>query len=100
MSEKDFNLGDLLYRAGEHASIKALLADRDEMTVYLKVEALAAEHERLREAATALYIAARWESPVIACEQAVVLWTALRDALSLPVGTATQAGVAAESEST
>lgn len=39
---------DTLYRVGEWASIKALVADRDEMTVYLKVEAALAELERLQ----------------------------------------------------
>ena len=49
--------------------------------------ALARRGAAVQEAATALYMAGRWS-----CDQPVdeaALWTALRDALGLPVGTET-----------
>ena len=48
MTEDDIT--DLLYRAGEWECIKTLVADREEMTVYLKVEAALNELEALRDA--------------------------------------------------
>ena len=52
----------------------------------------APEGEALQTAALALYMAGRWS-----CDRPVneaALWTALRDALGLAPGTATQAGIA------
>jgi hypothetical protein len=47
------------------------------------------------DAARALYMAGRWECSALPGSEQVRLWEALRDALGLPKGTATAAGVAA-----
>lgn len=43
----------------------------------------------LRRAATALYFAGDWQSNEVKPIAAMQLWTALRDALGIPAGTAT-----------
>lgn len=48
---------------------------------------------QLPTAATALYLAGRWSAPNVSDSDAENLWTALRDALGLPEGTATKLGV-------
>jgi hypothetical protein len=47
----------------------------------------------LADAATALYMAGRWSAPGVSDVEAARLWTALRDAVGLPEGTATTAGI-------
>ena len=49
----------------------------------------------LQEAGRALYLAGRWECPAVSDDEAMKLWTALRDALGLPVGTATALDIGA-----
>lgn len=44
-------------------------------------------------AGKALYFAGKWECPEIAPEVQSKLWDALRDALGIPVGGATEVGV-------
>ena len=61
----------------------------EDLTLYdmPRLFALARRGAAVQEAATALYLAGRWS-----CAQPVdeaALWTALRDALGLPVGTET-----------
>ena len=58
--------------------------------------ATAAENEAIRAAATALYLAGRWDCPNVTPRDAARLWEGLRDALGLPVGTATAHGVQGE----
>lgn len=58
------------------------------------MRALTAERDALRQAAFDLYLAGRWDCASVPPETAAQLWEALRDALGLPVGTATAAGVA------
>jgi hypothetical protein len=52
---------------------------------------------RLYEAANALYKSARWVANSLSPEHQTELWTALRDALRLPEGTATAMGLGANS---
>jgi hypothetical protein len=47
----------------------------------------------LYEAAKALYMAGRWTCPQLSELDQALLWEALRDALALPPGTATDAGL-------
>lgn len=56
-------------------------------------EAISMNTSKLQAAATNLYLAGRWDCQSIPTEQASVLWESLRDALGLPVGTATKRGV-------
>jgi hypothetical protein len=49
--------------------------------------------DALAEAALALYLAGRWTSEWVSVDEQARLWEALRDALGLPEGTATKAGV-------
>lgn len=49
--------------------------------------------EAIAEAARALYMAGRWDCAGLPADQQARLWEALRDALELPAGTATKAGV-------
>lgn len=50
----------------------------------------------LRKAARELYMAGRWECATIAPSEAASLWEVLRDAAGIPVGTASAAGVGAD----
>lgn len=53
----------------------------------------ALELETLREAATALYEGGRWISPDLPIDRQVEMWEALRDALGLPLGHASELGM-------
>jgi hypothetical protein len=74
------------------------MISHDEMMGVIATEAVEAIGcSPLKSAALKLYLAGRWDCQTIPPEQAAVLWEALRDALGLPAGTATAAGVAKES---
>lgn len=51
------------------------------------------EVDNLRSAATALYMAGRWDCDKLQPSEQARLWEDLRDALGLDHGTATSAGV-------
>jgi hypothetical protein len=55
---------------------------------------LACRVDALEAAGKALYMAGRWDCVSVDAGHAARLWEALRDALGLPVGTATANGVA------
>jgi hypothetical protein len=69
----------------------------EEIAAYLdEVQALVVELEQVKAAAVKLYRAGRWSAPQVSDVDAAVMWTALRDALGVPDGTATALGVAAD----
>jgi hypothetical protein len=72
-----------------HDDMLGIIATEAAESIYMKTDTL-------KTAATNLYLAGRWDCQSITPEQSAKLWEALRDALRLPHGTATSAGVAAE----
>ena len=51
------------------------------------------ERDTLKEKVEQVYMAGRWSAPGVSSEEAVRLWTELRDEAGIKPGTATQAGV-------
>jgi hypothetical protein len=84
---------DLLSVLDDYASA---VAERDLFSRYCAE--FKARAEALKESATALYVAGVWTTTGVPGDQQAKMWERLRDAIGLPVGTATKAGVAALDE--
>lgn len=82
-------------RTREKRGHEVLASCGHDVLALLRRSAHAETREKLKEAATVLYMVGRWSAPGISDEMAAKLWEDLRDALGLPPGTATSVGIGA-----
>ncbi len=76
----------------------AVLANRRIHEAQDKAERWYLQRSKLFSAARKLYFAGLWTCPKLSIDEQLDLWESLRDALELPLGSATDAGVGADDD--